>query len=1171
MKAAKKTGKQKPKSLTIENVIDKPSPEAGPMVFIAEAEWQMREQRHLQRIQDVKICAGFINESIDDYDKLQKLHSIKEHWDRYVNCDGLPRVNDPPDLRQFIAELRHIEWEDELAVIDWSLSVNERSILTQDIDAKNMTREVLEKRLRPDIGKLFDVSVQRILTTWDRIERMFDCDFELDQIPPNRAIEITLISSELSREIDLLFDKLTYRIMCAPNSYKTSFDGIMEGYCYQSSNYNFEIWWLRDVPIRLNYLELPLMVAKLNCVGVSVQIPINVLIENLTLRCVHTFFDPYSDFAKSSTLTIDKAVNDLNAGMTDIEDCLINEWVMQTAIMNSMITRIEQKNILYEENLRELEEKMAHAKNDPDVLKKLKIPKEPLKIPDGKFPDPYKNFLEQEQMDFEDFIEQCLHPSTLKLQADEVNLRCFKILGGIFAMSFVHKPKHTEFATFNTTFHDKNRKLYALEDMHAIHSFHDHVDSEDDDEQLDVENRTSEKSRRSRKFSRSRLQFAQSTKTPSMMDLHLDGDDVQYFFVSINLPEELCLFGEPIACQYLDEMVDEEQPEMEFVEESEEPRGKKKKGKQTTKRRKDIAVTDLLPLKRTSRKSKSSEDEARFEFPRPRASSITPKSKVPNNVYRRSRRSSLQDMSLRNSGQPAVVLRNFPLMETPLNSLQMYQLIKHCLPRLLSSFKFPQEFKMEQMVECAERRKGNRLLRRTAMANDCVESDIAKEPEYLSFVKQQGPERLFPIFDWREKVMYEQSRSGSSASESQFKVVKIDQMTKSFLDPKNDNKTQSMYAVLQTLDEIQHEYVSRPNRLLDQQGAHSNRRSRSDHSAPYAGKPKSNVRISTQGSKIYHGRASRPRVSATDSISFDSGGSHSTLSHHSGAGHRHGKPYFTFDDERPQIHVKHWTTKHIVDMKFNRETYVATIKTDRLGLFGFAFKRYIHFPFRDWKLQLSEERPNEIVFTLDTFHVRVFLFITNIGIRGYVTKISDEFVAHPVKYLEIKEPISDYRELRKRFTEKNMNIFAQNDACFYIENGYFSEKHLATELHIYDAFAVHCKLLKFYRCGWNRLATRRNMILCLRNPKDYNDGADVTVRVTPDNSTFVEVSEPCSLDLEEVKLDYQLTWRNISTYSDLHQLINSMYPQATDLRNRDPKLIYYIRTLFAEVRPLSFS
>lgn len=57
--------------------------------------------------------------------------------------------------------------------------------------------------------------------------------------------------------------------------------------------------------------------------------------------------------------------------------------------------------------------------------------------------------------------------------------------------------------------------------------------------------------------------------------------------------------------------------------------------------------------------------------------------------------------------------------------------------------------------------------------------------------------------------------------------------------------------------------------------------------------------------------------------------------------------------------------------------------------------------------------PNEIIFTLDTFLARVVLFITNAGIRGYVTKLSKGHVARPVKYLDIEEPISDYRELRR--------------------------------------------------------------------------------------------------------------------------------------------------------------
>ncbi|XP_062128698.1 uncharacterized protein LOC133840721 isoform X1 [Drosophila sulfurigaster albostrigata] len=1169
--------KKKRTQVIVANTDGKHVVDSSAMSFVSEAEWLAREQRHQQRIQDVRICAGFIIESIEDYQDLVKLQRKQEHWNRYANCDGLPRAHNPPELRSFIAEIRHTEWRDEMSVVNWALSVNERSVLTQDIDAPDLTRKVLEQQLRPNIGKLYDVAVQRILATWERIEQLLDCEFELEHIPADRALEITQISGELSREIDLLFDKLTYRIMCSPDSYKTSFDGIMESYCYQSVNYNFQLWWLRDVPLRLDYLEIPLMVAKLDCVGVSVQIPKSVLSENLTLRCVHTFFDPYSEFAKSFINVIDKSTNELNAGMTDIEDCLINEWLMQSSIMNQMITSMEQKSILYEETMRELEAKVAHAKGDPDVLKKLKAPKEPQTLPEGKFPDPYKMFLEQEQQEFEEFLEQYLSPVHLNLKPDEINLRRYNILGGIFAMSFVHKPKHTEFATFNRTFHDDQRLLYTLKDMQALL---DGNDSDDNDQasRATLAFRVSARSQKSASINRSRMQFAQSTNSPSKMHLHLEGDDIDYFFVSIQLPKQLCRYGAPLACQYLDEMVDEDLPEVQIVEESEEPRTKKKKGRKTARKRSDIMgiTADLSAFQKiSSRKSKKKQDDddMQNEFARPRVSSIMPKTSMPDNLYRPSKRSTLHLTALRSSVLPEVMLRNFPLVEKPLNSMQVNALTKHCLPRILSSFKFPLEFKQDKMIEFAERSKGNKILRRANLAIERMGEDVANEPEYLSYEKQQGPERLYPIFDWREKVLYEQgSTTGSSASEVSVKVVKIDQMTDAF-EASTDPTKQSLYSVIQTLENIQHEYAARPMRLMDQNIV-TGRQRRPDISTIITGKPKSTVRISTLGSKLYHigGRGSRSRVSTYDTVSFDSQGSQSSGSLLSPSGYRHGKSFNMRDEEeRPKVNVKHWTTKHIVDMQFNPETCVATIKTDRLGLFGFAYKRYAHFPFRDWKLQQSEEQPNEIVFTLDTFHVRIFLFITNIGIRGYVTEITNQYTANPVKYLEIKEPISDYRELRKRFVEKNINIFAKHDASFYIDNGYFSEKHLSTELHIYDAFAVHCKLIKFYRSDWNRLATRRNIVLCLRNPKDVNDSADVTVRVTPDNSTFVEVSEPCSLDLEEVKLDYQLTWRNIGNYSDLHQLINSMYPQATDLRNRDPKLIYYIRTLFTEVRPLSFS
>jgi len=184
----------------------------------------------------------------------------------------------------------------------------------------------------------------------------------------------------------------------------------------------------------------------------------------------------------------------------------------------------------------------------------------------------------------------------------------------------------------------------------------------------------------------------------------------------------------------------------------------------------------------------------------------------------------------------------------------------------------------------------------------------------------------------------------------------------------------------------------------------------------------------------------------------------------------------------------------------------------------------------------------------------MFFYITSQGVRGYVTDLTKGYTAKPVKYLEIVEPISDFRVLRKvglcrgfsprspfdlplqLLVEKNFNIFAENDASFYITNGYFSIKHVATELHTYNTMALQCKLMKFYRSSWNRLATRRDVIMDMKIAKDNSDFSEVTMRITPEKTTFVKISEMCSDDINVVKLRYEETWRNVNVskcYLDL--------------------------------------
>ncbi|ALC44488.1 CG12983, partial [Drosophila busckii] len=1099
-------------------------------------------------------------ESISGYEALLEQQSKAEHWKRYLDCDGLPRVASPPEIRTFLEQVRHECQVDVNHTVNWELAVNERSVITQDIFATEETRQELVKE-RPNLGQLYSDFVQRILIVLHRIDLLFASQLEMQDMPLEHATEITATRSELNQEIDVLFDKLSYRIISEPNAFSTSDDGFMQKYCYQSSKFNFQLWWLRDVPIRFKYLELPVMLAQLDCVGVTVQIPYSVLSDNLTLRCVHTFFDPYSEFAKSYEQVVHESDEDLNAGIADIEDCLINEWLMQVRIMNNIMDEMDERIQRYLETEKRLA-KPAANKPAPSDKKTAKPPKEPQTLPPGMYPDPYNIFLEREQRDYYEFLDQNFHPRNLQLEANEVNLREYNILGGIFSLVFMRKPKHTDFEKFNMTLHADGRVLYTMQ----------HV--------LELETRQSEWSRKSEFSRKSGLQKQQSSMHVGALQadmaadggvLHLQDKELPYFYVTIQLPAHLCLWGEPLPCQFIEEEEEEKQPDEESLEE--ENVGKRRKTRKTRKTRHGLGVGVGVGV------GVGSDEEGSTERPYNRRTlAATPQTLIKRkrhnskNIYRPSLLAMLRRTIPRSIAVPGVSVHDFFLAMKCLNKCQMHALQDHCLPRVLSSFKFPAEFRMEKFDEkVAEKAKANKLMRRhRTTARESEEDEI----NYCySHEDQQAPERMYPIFPERDKIIYDDDYEQQASSDApSVTKIKIDLLEVEAAEPTVCDRP-TFYGVLRTLEGIQEQYRVATNAILSQ----------SDGKKPKKRKEPQRSSDQSGAASVQSGRKTTVRISITRAMSLISDQS-DAISTNSVESVRVGTEVpsvsgsYADVDETPASElqaarpkVKHWTNKYILSTDFNKETYTYTIKTDRLGLFGFAYQRYGHFPFRDWCLQPNDDNPNELIFTLDTYYVRVVLFISSEGIRGYVTDITNEYVAHPVKYLEIVEPISDYRELRKRFCERNINIFAEHDACFYIHNGYFCEKHLATELHVYDAIAVHCKLIKFYRCDWNRLATRRNLLLGLRNPKDINDAAAVTVRVTPDASTFVEVTELCSDNLDIFNLHYQLTWRNIGIYSDVHQLINSMYPQATDVRNRDPKLIHSIRQLFNEVRPLSFS
>jgi len=154
------------------------------------------------------------------------------------------------------------------------------------------------------------------------------------------------------------------------------------------------------------------MVAELGHVHVSVQMPLNVLHDCLTLRCIHTLFDNYSQYAKSFDPIIPESIKDLTAGIIDIEDCLANEWLMQLDVQDELLEAMLQKREVYEEAMRIIAEKTERAAkekkaNEGKNVKAIvipKAPKEPPAVPPGMLPDAYSTFLEREQREYQELM-----------------------------------------------------------------------------------------------------------------------------------------------------------------------------------------------------------------------------------------------------------------------------------------------------------------------------------------------------------------------------------------------------------------------------------------------------------------------------------------------------------------------------------------------------------------------------------------------------------------------------------------------------------------------------------------------------------------------------------------------------------------------------------------------
>ncbi|XP_043650441.1 uncharacterized protein LOC122618235 [Drosophila teissieri] len=1094
--------------------------------LISEAEMMERQKNYTSRMHDIAAACSTFRKALLHFRLLEEERSNQDRWDQFLRCDGLPKVRSPIEIRTFLAKIRHFEEVESKNSIDWTMGVDERSILTQDIYQKDLTRPVLQRTAVDNPGAYFESNLRKCMDVLQQVDILMDNEVEMERMHKNVLADLMEVYRDVQLEIESLFDRLTYRILRMQKAYMKSVNGIVARWSHSCDLWRMDLWGLYNVPILFQQLEVPLMMVDFKETGVKVQVPLSALWDCLTIRCVHTSFDHHSPQAKSyEPSTVDSAFMP-NAGLTDMEESVVGEWLMQNDIQEETLSIMNRRRAEYEELMQLIVERTEQAAKeakfgkggDGDKRPKIVIPKVPKTVPlvpQGMYPEIFNEFLLREEDQYKQFLRTYFHPDNLSLTPEEVNLRDCIIVGGVYNISFVRRPDQTQFEKFNIVLHEKGRVLEVIPQVVA-----------------------KKDSRKSRLTEYTRMTLGTS-------QMKLNDDELPFFVVTLQLPPDLCRWGKPEVCHYSREL-------------------------QTPTRTPDratlVTLNLLSPIRISTELNRREDSSVRSTL----ANQFSPPLK------------SLLKQSIIYGPFPS---RGEPItdfnLEKPLNKIEIMKLEKICLPLIISSFKFPSEFIEDHLTAEALKAKPNRLVKRS----DTETTIEAKTPAevFFDFESQDRPERTFPIFD---------------------KAGVLEFSSGDFLSYINSADTATACGLVSTLETIKEKYLQRPLELLDQIDLQKSKKSekKAEKSENKNIDGRSSALSFRERSSFAHlngkksGLDAKTKINESDIMiaisssdlklkntnlqnKMDMSRASKTRRSGSAMKRRSTRKSSRFDDSdktrpvdsEPPIWLDHWTKKYIMESQIDLETNTLTFRTDRLGIFGLAFKRYEHFPFRDWCLQPSEDNPDEIILSLDTFHVRMFFYITARGVRGYVTDLVKGYTAKPVKYLDFVEPISDFRNLRKLLIEKNLNIFAENDASYYIKNGYFSIKHIATELHTYNTMALQCKLMKFYRSSWNRLAQRRDIVMDMKIAKDNSDYSEVTMRITPEKTTFVKISEMCSDDVNVVKLRYEDTWRNVNTYNDFGQAIYSLNPHSLEGSNKDAMLFVYIKRLLNEIRPLSYS
>ncbi|KAJ6632758.1 Dynein axonemal intermediate chain 7 like [Pseudolycoriella hygida] len=319
-----------------------------------------------------------------------------------MRCNGLPNAYDPGDLRKYLHMWKLQNENLNKLEINWLINIDERTILTQDQSKIDLTRNNL-KAQQPILGNAYSKRIREILGILTEIdEAIIFSGLSKGIIKDLHVLKLTFRTS-----ISEYIDDFTFKILSnIERDMELSKGGTVATHAYQSDVFKSQIWTLREVPQpQLNpkekaKLEKSHTEIEFPLLELEITLPPSIKCKDSAIRVLWLSYDHFSDYCPSYEIPVkvDETI--------DIGKATRREWRKRKEIIKS-------------------------AKENTDGGKANK---------NDAIIDVTKMYTEYED-ELSKTERRQKGPEGLKLSEFDVNLRKYRMVGGVYCIEYVKQPQ----------------------------------------------------------------------------------------------------------------------------------------------------------------------------------------------------------------------------------------------------------------------------------------------------------------------------------------------------------------------------------------------------------------------------------------------------------------------------------------------------------------------------------------------------------------------------------------------------------------------------------------------------------------------------------------------------------------------------------------------------------